>query len=51
MSVVPLVHIILVPRVPMSPPFQDETDAVLGNDADVPTEEEEEGEELFGKKL
>ena len=27
-------------------PFEDETDALLGNDGDM--EEEEEGEELFG---
>ena len=33
------------------PPFQDETDAVLGNDADVPAEEEGEGEELFGENF
>ena len=33
------------------PPFQDETDMVLGNDADVPVEEEEEGEELFGENF
>jgi len=33
------------------PPFQDETDMVLGNDADVPAEEEEEGEELFGENF
>ena len=33
------------------PPFQDETDAVLGNDANVPAEEEEEGEELFGENF
>ena len=32
------------------PPFQDETDAVLGNDANVPAEEEE-GEELFGENF
>ncbi len=30
--------------------FEDETDALLGNDGDIPPmeEEEEEGEELFG---
>ena len=33
------------------PPFQDETDVVLSNDADVPAEEEEEGEELFGENF
>ena len=30
------------------PPFQDETDALLGNEGGSPEEEEEEGEELFG---
>ena len=30
------------------PPFQDETDVLLGNEAGTPEEEEEEGEELFG---
>ena len=37
------------PSSPNHPAFEDETDALLGNDdGDVPAEEEEEGEELFG---
>jgi len=33
------------------PPFQDETDVVLGNDADVSSGGEEEEEKLFGENF
>ena len=33
---------------PENGPFEDETDALLGNDVPVDEEEEGEGEELFG---
>ena len=36
------------PSSPNHPAFEDETDVLLGNDGDVPPEDEEEGEELFG---
>ena len=36
------------PSSPNHPTFEDETDVLLGNDGDVPAEDEEEGEELFG---
>ena len=36
------------PSSPNHPTFVDETDALLGNDGDIPPEDEEDGEELFG---
>ena len=36
------------PSSPSHPAFEDETDVLLGNDVDVPPEDEEDGEELFG---
>lgn len=33
------------------PPFQDETDALLGEDDGAVDEEEEEGEDLFGEHV
>lgn len=55
MSILHLIACILLycvggvePSSPNHPTFEDETDALLGNDGDVPVEDEEEGEELFG---
>ena len=36
------------PSSPNRPAFEDETDALLGNERDAPPEDEEDGEELFG---
>ena len=36
------------PSSPNHPTFEDETDVLLGNDGDIPPEDEEDGEELFG---
>ena len=39
------------PTRPDLAPFEDETDAVLGNEVQGEEEEEEEGEELFGDAM
>lgn len=36
------------PSSPARPEYGDETDILLGNDGDLPLEDEGEGEELFG---